>query len=116
VIDVRESRVLRRFDPRHPAARHGDEFGHVAELVELLPRPYVGDRVGPRDEEEGRLDAVELTQLDHGVGRERRAAPVQLDPGRGEVSLPLDREGGHHEAVFGIRIRGLLPRARGRDE
>src|SRR5665648_214979 len=93
-----------------PGPGHPDEVGEVPELVDVLPRQDLGQRIGAGDEEQLRVRTlcVQVTQGVDGVGR---AGPVQVDAADVEARVGGCGNNRHQISVLGRRHHGrvLLP-------
>ena len=114
---TREERELRREVAELEArSRHGYHRGELAEPVEVPPGRQPQDGVGPRDEEQLDVRAVELLEQLHRVRRVGRPDAVDLEPGHGEAGVGRGAQHGHHVAILGIGVGLLLPRLAGGHE
>src|SRR5665647_6153 len=114
---------------RHPVRRqpdvaqdmswpgHAHEVGKVPQLIDVLPREDLGQRIGAGDEEQLRVRSLGV-QVAQGVDRVRRAGPVDVDAADGETRVGRCGDDRHQIAVLGRghHARALLPRLTGRGE
>ena len=95
--------------------RDADEVRQLEQLVGVLPRQDLGQRVGAGDEEQlvvGPL-RVQVAQRVDGVGD---ALPVDVDPADGEAGVGGGRDDRHEVAVLGGADAVLVPGLAGRHE
>ena len=100
-----------------PWPGHPDEMGKVPELVDVLPRQDLGQRIGAGDEEQLRVREL-CAQVTQGVDGVGRAGSVEVDTADVEARVGGCGDHRHQVSVLSWGHHGhiLLPRLTGRHE